>query len=269
MAIFYDIVGPTAVAAGTGRSTISSTYKVPSAARELLGVYLQINNTAPGAAEPFSAVFDIIGTDFRYQPCELLFPIGHSTVGEVDCVLVTPSEFWQINAPLEGTETLNLGCQPSVTMAGGGFAAVTMVYSTVRTGLPVIYGKFPSTRFTATGTTAATSTALNAITVSNAVKMYEIIGVAVLVPKADEEVMTYMTLNCTQWSPIQTVKFMNEALQTSGGATTASPTKLTRLPFDARFIATQATVESTGYNYSTITTAGVYILGIRYYGTPK
>lgn len=266
MTMFYDIIGPAATGTGTDRAQIDATYRVPSAARELVGVYLQIENEAPSAAEPFIAVFDIIGTDFRYQPCECLFPVGSGTLAEVTGVYKSPSEFWPIHAPLNGTEVLDVGVEPCEAMAGNGQVAVTVAYSTVRTGKPTIYGKF--SREVASGTAVATST-LTALTVSNAKQMYEVVGTHVQVTtKADEEEMNYIVMNCTQWDPIQTIKFMLEASGTAGGAAiTSFGAKNIRLPFDARFKASQATIEGTGTNYDVMTTAGVYVYGIRYLGT--
>jgi len=267
--IFYDIIGPAATGTGTARAQIDASYRVPSAARELLGVYLQIENEAPSAAEPFIAVLDIKGTDFRYQPCEMLFPVGNGTLAEVTGVQKSPSEYWPIHAPLNGTEVLDVGVEPCEAMAGNGQVGVTVAYSTVRTGKPVIYGKF--SREVASGTTAGTFNTLTALTVSNARQMYEVVGTHVQVTtKADEEEMNYMTLNCTQWHPIQTIKFMLEASGTAGGAAiTSFGAKNIRLPFDALFKASQATIEGTGYNYDVMTTAGVYVYGIRYHGTPR
>lgn len=93
MTLFYDIVGPVASgAAAVARVAINAAYRVPSKARELIGVRPWYMDEAPAAAQSLLAVWDILGTDFRYQPCEGFFPVGGGMLGALNSVEATPME---------------------------------------------------------------------------------------------------------------------------------------------------------------------------------
>jgi hypothetical protein len=270
MAIFYDIVGPAAGGTGTAKASVNSAYKVPDAARELVGLYSFAAAEAPSAADSILAVGTIEGNDMRYQPCEWLYPVASGKLGAIDQLDTTPMEFWEMHVPLKGSETLDITVEPCSAIATDNFeVGVTMVYSTVPLNKPVIYGKF--SRETATGTTAATVTACTSLTLSNALKMVEVIGVMVSgtgTVVADEECAGYFTMSCTQWDPIQQIKFFHEPMHAIEATTGRTVVKsIARLPFDARFKSTQATIDVTAYNYDALSGAGVYVHGLRYLGT--
>jgi len=266
--LFYDIVGPTAVGTGVARVAINDAYVVPSAARELIGVIPFITGEAPNPAESILCIGDIIGPDFKGQPCEWMFPVAAGKLGAIDQLETTPAEFWPIHAPVNGGEILNIGQEMCDANAADAEAFITMVYSTQRSGKRQIYGKF--SREIAGSTTAAYVANGTNLTLSNAVQMYEIVAAAVCagIVTADQELAAYATMKCSVWDPIQSTQFFMEPIHaieaTTGVATVKS---IQRLPFDARFTSRQATVETTLTQYDAMTVAPMYAHGIRYYGS--
>jgi len=269
LTLFYGVVGPTATGTGVTRTAINSAYRVPAKARELVGVRPWIMSEIPTAAESTIAVWDVAGNDYRHQPCEGLFPVGSGNLGAIDEEQTTPMETWLIHAPLNGTEKLNIGVEPLSALANNGQCGMTLIFSTVRTGRPTIYGKF--SREIATGTTAATITAGTNIRVDNGVRMHELCGVAVSgtgTVVAATELAGYFTVKCTGWTPIQGVKFFHAPLHAIEATTgTMKVQSIMRLPFDALFKSKQATIETEAYNYDALGNAGVYAHGVRWIGS--
>ena len=268
--LFYDIVGPAATGAAAARVAINAAYVVPSAARELVGVIPGIMAEAPAAAESILAVGDIIGPDFKGQPCEWLYPVAAGKLGALDQLETTPMEFWPIHAPLKGGEVLNIGVELYDAIAGNGQAFVTMVYSTKPTGKRQIYGIFSAP--VAGGAAAAVGAAFagNNLTISNGVQMYEIIAVTVLAgnPTTLEELATWCLMKCTVWDDIQSTQFFIAPIHAMVGATGVATVKsIQRLPFDARFTNRQATVETILYQWDVMVVAPLFAHGFRYYGS--
>jgi len=267
--IFYDTLGPTATGTGVARAQLGGAlYTVPAAARELVGVYSFVTAEAPDPADSIVGVFDIIGSDFKYQPCEWLGPVASGKLGAIDQLETTPMQFWPIHAPLNGNEKLDVGYEPCSAIASDGEAGVTFVFSTMRTGKPVIHGKF--SREVATGTTVSTDTPLTDLSISGARKMLEVVGVMVSgtgTVVADEECAGRLTVKCTQWDPIQSIRFFHEpmhAIEATSGCTKVKA--ITKLPFNARFKSPQATIQANAINDDALSNAGVYVYGVRYLG---
>ena len=265
--LFYDIVGPTAVCTGVARVTIKEDYVVPSAARELVGLIPFIVGEAPAPAESILAIWDIIGSDFKGQPCEGLFPVAAGKLGAIDQLETTPAEFWPIHAPMSRGEKLDIGQEMCDANAANAEAFMTLVFSTKPTEKKQIYGKF--SRAVAGSTTDAYVASGTNITLSNAIQRYEIVAAAVAggAVTADEELAAKATMKCSVWDPIQSTKFFLAPIHaieaTSGVATVKS---IQRLPFDMRFKSKQATIETTIEQYDAMTVAPMYAHGIRYYG---
>jgi len=267
--LFYDIVGPAATGAVAARVAINAAYIVPSAARELVGVIPFIQAEAPAPAESILAVGDIIGPDFKGQPCEWLYPVAAGKLGAIDELPTTPAEFWPIHAPLNGGEVLNIGVELYDALAGNGQAYVTMVYSTKRTGKRQIYGLFSAV--VAGGAAAAVGAAFagNNLTISNGVQMYELIAVTILngVVTTLEELATWCLMKCSVWDEIQSTQWFIAPVHPMVGVTGVATIKsIQRLPFDARFTSKQATVETILYQWDVMTIAPAFVHGFRYYG---
>ena len=270
MVLFYDTVGPAALgAAATARVAINSAYRVPSKARELVGVRPFIMHEAPATDEALIAVWDIQGNDYRYQPCEGLCPIGSGKLGTLGTNKATPMETWLIHAPLNGNETLNLGIEPLSALAANGQGGFTMIFSTVRSGKPVIYGK--ASREIAGPTAADTITECTTLRVDNGIMMKEIWGVAcsgTATPTADEEFAGEFTMRCQAWEGPQETTFFHAPIHAPDGATSnAGVGCIMRLPFDAPFKSIQANILATHNNYDAFNAAGVLAHGIRWLGS--
>ncbi len=266
--LFYDVVGPTAVGTGVARVTIDSTYKVPSAARELIGVIPFIMGEAPAPAESILAIGDVGGVDFKGQPQEFLFPVAAGKLGAIDQLETTPAEFWAMHQPLKGTETLDFGQEMCDANAANAQAMLTLVFSTRPSGRRPIFGKF--SREISGSTTAAYVANGTNLSINNGIRMYEVVAAAVYagVVTADEELASKATMKCTNWDPIQSCSFFMAPIHgieaTSGVGTVKS---IQRLPFDARFKKPEATVETLLEQYDGLTNAPMYVHGIRWYGS--
>jgi len=266
--VFPKTVGPAASGTATARTAIDSTFVVPSAAKELVGLWSFYMAEAPDPADSLLAVGDIKGTDFRYQPCEWLFPIASGKLGAIDNLETTPMRYYPIHAPMNGNEVLDIGIEPLSAVASDGQAGVTLLFSTRRTGKPTIYGK--ASREVATGTTAATQTAGTNITLSNARQMHSVWAVATTgtgTVVADEELAAKATMTCTVWREIQTLDFFCEpvhAIEATSGCTKVAGIMV--VPCNLTFSDKQATIETVLENYDALSGAGIYAHGVRYYG---
>jgi len=269
MTLFYDTVGPAASGVAVARAAINAAYRVPSKARELVGVRPFMQSEAPAANDSIFAVWDILGTDFRFQPCEGFMPVGAGKLGAIDESPTTPMETWRIHAPLNGNETLNIGVEPLSAVAVDGQAGMTMIYSTKRTGHPTIYGLCD--RETAAVAAAGTLTPLGNLRVDNGIKMAEMYGVASPgeeVVTADEELAGYFTVRCSGWKGVQEQRFFHEPLHCiEAGSGLKRPMRIMRLPLDNAFKAPQATVTCSHYNFDAFDALGELAWGIRWFGT--
>jgi len=268
--LFYDVVGPAATGAAAARVAINAAYVVPSAARELVGVIPGIMAEAPAAAESILAVGDIIGTDFKYQPCEWIYPVAAGKLGALDQLETTPMEFWPIHAPLNGGEILNIGVELYDAIAGNGQAFVTMVYSTKPTGKRTIFGVFSAAVAGGAAAAAGAQYAGNALTISNGLQMYELIAVCVLAgnPTTLEELCSRALMKCNVWDDIQSTSWFIAPIHAMVGATGVATIKsIQRMPFDVKFKVPQATVETILYQDDVMTVAPLFAHGFRYYGS--
>lgn len=269
MALIYRTVGPTATGVATARASIKSDFKVPAEARELIGVFVGIQIEEPTPDESILAVWDIRGNDYRYQPCEGLAPVGNAKLGAVDELSTTPMEMWFIHAPLSGNEILDIGIEPLSAMATtGGQAFMTLVFSTVRTGKPVIYGK--ASREIATGTTADTITAGTDIGIDDGKEMYELWGVATIGTATvitAEELLAEFIMRCTGWKGVQEQKFFAEPMHAIDGAAGVNTIMaIMRLPVDSKLKTNAVTITTDIVNKDALSAAGVYAHGVRWIG---
>lgn len=267
--IFYDTVGPTATgAATTARVAIDAEYSVPSAARELAGVIPTMLAEVPAPAESILTIGDIIGADFKGIPCEFPFPVAAGKLGAIDQLETTPMEFWPIHAPLKGTEDLNFGQEQCDALAGNGQAGLTLVFLEKPSGFGQIYGKF--SREISGSTTAAYVAEGTDIKISNALKMYEMVAIAVCggVVTTLQELAAKATMKCSVWDPIQTQEFFLapiHAIEATTGVATVK--QIMRMPLDAKFKTKNAVVETTIEQYDAMTVAPMYAHGVRWYGS--
>jgi hypothetical protein len=266
MGIFYAKVGDAATGTGTARTSINSSFNVPSKAREWVGDWSFVTAEAPAPAESIIGVWDLTGTDFNHRPMEHPSQVGGAHLGNINGIATDAMAYWSKHIPLVGTESIDVGYEPCDAQAGNGQAGMIVAFDTVRSGRNTIYGL--STREKATGTAAGQVTADN-LDVKNALQNVEVFaavtGAAVT---ADEQTVGSIEMRSTAWDPIQSINFFMEpghAIEaTSGQSVTHGPI---RLPYDAVYTSRSATVEAT-YNLETaLTAAGQFIHGIRYIGS--
>jgi len=275
MGLIYRTVGPTATGVAVARTAIKSDFKVPAEARELIGVMVGIQIEQPNAGDSILAVWDIAGKDYRYQPCEGLAPVGNGKLGALDEMSTTPMEIWKIHAPLNGGEVLDIGIEPLSAMGVNGQAFMTLIFSTIRTGKPTIYGK--ASREIATGTAAALTDGTD-IKIDDGLRMHEIWGVATIgtaTVVVAEELLAEFIMRCTGWKGTQEQKFFAEPMHALDGTTGGNPIMaIMRLPFDAPLKGAtpregvQATIKTQAYNHDVLSAAGIYAHGIRWIGAP-
>lgn len=269
MTLFYDIVGPAATGVAVARAAINAAYRVPAKARELVGVRPFMQAEAPAANDSVLAVWDILGRDFRYQPCEGFMPVGSGKLGAIDEMPTTPMETWFTHIPLKGNETLNIGVEPLSAMAVNGQAGFTMIYSTKRTGRPTIYGLM--SREIAAAAAAAAVTAMGGLAARNATKMLEMIGIASPgeeVVTADEELAGHFTLRCSGWDGVQEDRFFHEPLHAiEAGSGVKKVMGIMRLPIDRKFKGKGGTVVAEHTNFDAFDALGELAWGIRWIGT--
>jgi len=267
--LFYDTVGPGPTgAAAVARVAINAAYRVPAKARELVGIRPFMQSEQPAANESVFAVWDILGTDFRYQPCEGFMPVGSGKLGAIDEMPTTPMETWFTHIPLNGNETLNIGVEPLTPMAANGQAGFTMIYSTKRTGKPTIYGL--CSREIAAAAAAAAITQMGGLAALNATRMHEICGIAspgAEVVTADEELAGWFTLRCSAWMRVQEQRFFHAPLHCiEAGSGTKKIMSIMRLPLDNLFKGKGGTVVAEHTNFDAFDALGELAWGIRWIG---
>jgi len=264
--LFYDVVGPAVTGVAVARAAINAAYRVPAKARELIGVKPWIMAEAPAADDSLLAVWDILGTDFRYQPTEGFFPVGGGMLGALNAIETTPMETWKLHIPLNGNETLNIGVEPLSAVAPNGQCGMTMIYSTKRTGRDTIYGLM-SREIAAAGGAGAV-TAMGGLAALNATRMKEIIGIASPgneVVTADEELAGWYTLRCSAWDGVQENRFFHAPLHAIEAASGVKKSmSIMRLPLDTPFKAKGGTVVAEHTGFDLFDALGELAWGIRW-----
>lgn len=207
--VFYDrvpagTVNATAAGTGTSRTSISTSYSVPSGAAELLAVAPGLSTTADAAADVKMAMFDIQGASFKRSPEQFPGPVG-SVVLSAGAARFTPQEWWQVRAPVFPNDQYDWGVTPLVGNTHNMKAWYDVMYSTIATGLPTIYGQHTGiTAFKAAGQTSTGSVTLTAAT-----ELYEVASMlspeAAAVAQENQIVSTQVT--CSALNPIQTFTY--------------------------------------------------------------
>jgi len=267
--LIYRTAGPTATGVATARASIKSDFKVPAEARELIGVMVGIQIEQPNEGDSILAVWDIAGKDYRYQPCEGLAPVGNGKLSVIDEMSTTPMEIWKIHAPLNGNEVLDIGIEPLSAMGVNGQAFMTLIFSTVRTGKPVIYGK--ASREIATGTAVALTDGTD-IGIDDGSRMHELWGVVTIgtaTVVVAEELLAEFIMRCTGWKGVQEQKFFAEPMHAIDGTTGVNTVQaIMRLPFDRELKTNAVTIKTQAYNHDVLSAAGIYAHGVRWIGAP-
>lgn len=213
-AVFYDRVpagtaNATATGTGTSRTSITTSYSIPNAARELLAIAPALSSTADAAADIKFAFADIQGTSFKRQPQQVLAPIGSVTLS-VGSTRFTPQEWYKVCAPVSANDQYDWGITPYVANAHNMKAWVDVMYSTIPSGDPTIFSQCQTSK---TAFLAAGSTSTGTLTLTNANSLYEVAtgvsGEAAAV--ANENQILSNQLQCSALQPIQTFIYGQDA----------------------------------------------------------
>jgi hypothetical protein len=239
--VFYDKIRYTAVGAGTSRVSISTTYQVPQRAVEILAIRPSWKPTTNAAAVGDAAMFDIKGTSYAYQPTSILTtPIG-ANLGALTGGFQNAQNWWELHVPCAPGDTYDWGATPLVgTLAHR--AGVEIMYSTVRTGLPIIYGIDAGVQ-TITAATAGDFTLPAAgLALPQANQLVEVSHVILPsgVQVAADSLAGDMTYSCTAMTPIQQFRVGIEISPPGVGASFNS------------FIADLSRFYTPGYTFQTV-----------------
>ncbi|SRR6266849_3563366 len=139
-AIFYDKIRPASAGTGTARASISTTYAIPQRAQEIIAIKPQYVPKATIAAVGYMAEFDIQGQSYGFQPSNFFGQPAAANLGAIAAPFQGSSEWWECRIPVAPGDLYDWGVTPQVAVAANAWAGVEIMYSTVRTGLPVIYG---------------------------------------------------------------------------------------------------------------------------------
>jgi len=248
---------------GTTRFSINSSYRVPDAARMLLGQQPFADVTTFAVAQSMIAQFDIQGTNYKYQPQQVI-ATGGSAALSVGGNLLQPLEYYDTFIPVNGGETWDVGFTPLVANSGNFRVGNTFTWTDVRLPFPVIYSQVGA--ITALPTTPGNATTPQSYSINNARMLLEvdaIVGANGVVVAGQTADVAY-TFSCTAWTPIQQFSFMGEPrggiLATSGVELEWLARRYQRLEFTTD----RATVTANGYIDGTDTNAPSFTTAIRW-----
>jgi hypothetical protein len=186
-------------------------YDVPQYAQTLLGwrpIAYPCDQPVNTAEESLCCVFDIQGSDYDWQPQEVICGNVATAYGIADAeggLLHAASEYYDVFAPVKSTDLLNVGCEPIDAIAGNIRVGVEFTWADVKVPLATIRSKCSrETAVNAAGRTAGETLVLN-----NAHKLIEIGGIFTggPIPTVEEEQNTTLIVNCTALK-INEVKIM-------------------------------------------------------------
>lgn len=217
-AVFYDRVpagtaNGTAGGTGTSRTSITTSYSIPSTAQEILAIAPGLAPTAEAAADSLMAMFDIQGNAFKRQPQQVLGPIG-SVMLSVGSMRMTPQEWWAVRAPVQNGDQYDWGVTPLIANTHNFKAWVDVMYSTIPSGDPTIYSQVSAkTSFNSAG-----SNSTSTLTLTAANGLYEV--ATGLSPEtaavAQENMIVSTTITCPALDPIQSFTYGQDAPATIG-----------------------------------------------------
>jgi hypothetical protein len=208
-AIFYDRVpggttNATSAGTGTARTSISSTYTVPSAAAEIIAISPGLAPTAAAVAKNDIAYHDIQGTSFKRQPQQVLSPVA-SVYLSVGSQRTSPQEWYAVKAKVVAGDQYDWGVTPLVANSGNMKAWTDVMYSTIPSNELTIYSQVSAvTAFLAAGNTTGGS-----LTLTAAAELYEL--ATVVAPEAagvagETQIMS-TNAQCNALDPIQSFNY--------------------------------------------------------------
>lgn len=199
----------TDVAAGgtaTAATRIEQPY-VPDDARTLLGWRPVEYATDQAVAESLLSVFSIEGSNYKFQPQEVVCGSVGDSILLTGGILHTPSEYYDVLAPVSGGEQIDIYVEPCDAIAGNRRSAAEFTWTNVRVPLPTIYSK-------ASREVAISLAGLTAGTTLNISRTHELIEVGGIITHAahtvEEEAFGTLVIKSTNFTPIQEIKCLLE-----------------------------------------------------------
>jgi hypothetical protein len=246
---------PAALGTGTDEAVISSSYKVPTSARNLMAIMPLVHTTAPAAAESVFVVVGIRGTDFKNQPFEIFAPIGGSHLGTIGGNIVRDPRWHQMNYKLTGNETFTIYAEALDAMAGNARIGMNFLYSDVAPSGRQPPIKSICSRETAVGT-AATTFGGTAVTIQNGLRVISLeAAVTGSTVTADEPLSAHLNLNSTGFTPVNDVdvEMIADTIEATSGIQICYPTKA---PIDVKIKGSTIQIVPTFTNRLALTAAG-------------
>jgi len=260
MTQWSNTLAAAALGTGTAETNLSTTYKVPSAARELVAYMPFVYTTAPAAAESVVVVVGIRGSDYKKQPMEVFAPIGGAHLGTIGGNNLRDPRWHEVHSPLTGNETFTIYAEALDAMAGNAKVGVIFLYNDKYSGLPTI--KSVCTRETAVQTIGTNGT--NTLSINGANHIHEIEGVATTsTVTADEPWDVGISLNSTGFESINDVDFTaySDTIEATSGIQTAYPI---RVPVDLNVTSNAITINITYAPRLTLSAAGQAGICVKY-----
>lgn len=205
--IWSTLTDPTAGGTAVAETELEQ-HRVPDRARTLLGWRPMDYPTNQDVAESLASVFTIDGTNFNHQPQEVLCGTVGDSILLNGGVMHRLSEYYDVFAPVDGGETINVNIEPLDAIAGNRRAAAELTWTTVPLGVPVI--KSQCSREVATGTTTG-GVAGTTLDITDTHYLVEVGGVITHAAITIEEPLGgSLQFKCTNWDPIQETQVLLE-----------------------------------------------------------
>lgn len=149
-AMWSTITDPTNGGTATARTKLEA-HRVPDDARCLLGIRPVEYVADQAVAESQIAVFSIESGNYKFQPQEVIGGVVAGPVLLNEGMLHTPSEYYDVFAPVSGGESIDIWIEPLDAIAGNRRSSVEFTWSNVKVPAPTIYSL--CSREVSTGTT--------------------------------------------------------------------------------------------------------------------
>lgn len=206
-AMWTTITDPTNGGTGTGRTRIEQ-HSVPDAARILLGIR-PVEIAADGAvAESQVAVFSIESGNYKFQPQEVICGCVSGPVLATGGLMPRLSEYFDVFAPVNGGEQIDVWEEPIDAIAGNRRASVEFTWANVRPPVPVIYSLCSREVASGTSVLAAAGTSLS---ITNAGTLIEIGAVCTQAAlTVEEEMWASLKIKSTALDQVQETDILLE-----------------------------------------------------------
>jgi hypothetical protein len=243
--IWTDTTDMAAGGAATAEATVES-YRIPDKARTLLGWRPIDGGNDLAVAESCVAVFSLTGSNYNYQPQEVVAGTTADAILKDGEYQYGQSEYYDVFAPVGGGETLTVNVEPADAIAGNRRDGVEFSWTDIRLPLPVIYSQ--CSREVAVGA-AAGRVAGTTLNINNAHRLIEVGGI---VTKAavtlEEDLNVSLEIACTALTPIQTLRCMFDPVTPYADLTTdfgSAHAYLARRPQLLNFTSDRASITAT------------------------